>query len=330
MNVFVYEFCCCRPATDATARALRAEGWAMLSALLRDLGRVPGVSAFTLLSEDFGSVPFAAQRVSAADEERLFRERAASADGTLLIAPESDGLLFERCRWTEEAGGRLLGPSAEAVRLTSDKLALAHHCASRGLPMPPTFTLDEVLKAPVDLSFPVVCKPRRGAGSQATYLIHDETELRRRANPESIMQPYIRGTPASVAFLVGPRQCLALPPAAQLLSSDGRFRYLGGQLPLPPALAERVQRLGQLAVAAVSGLRGYVGMDVVLGDAPDGSGDRLMEVNARLTTSYVGLRALCQSNLAEALLCVAAGTEAPELSWRGGTVFWKADGSVLQ
>jgi predicted ATP-grasp superfamily ATP-dependent carboligase len=136
--------------------------------------------------------------------------------------------------------------------------------------------------------------------------------------------------PASVAFLLGPRQRLGLPPAGQHLSGDGRFHYLGGQLPLSPALAERVQRLGWLAVDAVAGLRGYVGVDVVLGDAPDGSSDRLMEVNARLTTSYVGLRALCRTNLAEVLLCVCSGAEPPELCWREGTVAWKADGSMLQ
>ena len=34
------------------------------------------------------------------------------------------------------------------------------------------------------------------------------------------------------------------------------------------------------------------------------SGDRVIEINPRLTTSYVGLRALARFNLAEALLAV--------------------------
>ena len=330
MKVFVYEFSCCRLAADETARALRAEGWAMLSAILEDLGHIPGVTTLTLLSEDLSPVPFPGRRVSPADEERAFRELAATADGTLVIAPETDCLLLERCRWAEEAGGRLLGPSSEAVRLTGDKLAQAHHCHERGIPVPPTRSLSALLGSAEGVSFPVVCKLRCGAGAQETYLIHEEGELSQLSPAEFIVQPYIRGMPASVAFLVGPRECLALPPAAQQLSDDGRFRYLGGQLPLPPALAERAQRLGRLAVEAVSGLRGYVGVDVVLGTAPDGSGDRVMEVNARLTTSYVGLRAHCLANLAEVMLCVATGTEAPELCWREGTVSWKADGSVVQ
>ena len=42
-------------------------------------------------------------------------------------------------------------------------------------------------------------------------------------------------------------------------------------------------------VESFSGLRGYVGVDVVLGQ------DKLyvVDVNPRLTTSYVGLRASC-------------------------------------
>ena len=330
MNLFLYEFSCARPAADETARALRAEGWAMLSALLHDLDRVPGGTVLTLLSEDFGPAPFAGRRVAPADEERHFRELAAAADGTLIIAPETDGLLLARCLWAEEAGGRLLGPSSRAVRLTGDKLALARHLHERDIPVPPTRLLNEVLRSSAVVSFPVVCKPRRGAGSQETYLIHHENELRHFPDAGFIVQPYIPGMPASVAFLIGPRQCLALPPAAQHLSDEGRFRYLGGQAPLPSSLAERAGRLGRQAVEAVPGLRGYVGVDLVLGAAPDGSGDRVMEVNARLTTSYVGLRALARTNLAAVMLGVACGTEASELCWREGTISWKAEGSVLE
>ena len=50
------------------------------------------------------------------------------------------------------------------------------------------------------------------------------------------------------------------------------------------------------------GLSGYVGVDVVLGN--DGR-DWAIEINPRLTTSYVGLRALAGFNLAEAMLAVA-------------------------
>ena len=45
----------------------------------------------------------------------------------------------------------------------------------------------------------------------------------------------------------------------------------------------------------------------MLGDAADGSRDYAIEINPRLTTSYVGLRALAEFNIAEAMLRAATG-----------------------
>jgi predicted ATP-grasp superfamily ATP-dependent carboligase len=227
----------------------------------------------------------------------------------------------------EEAGGRLLGPSAAAVRLTGDKLLLARHLIRRGVPTPP------VLAEP---RFPAVWKPRHGAGSQATFLVRSPEELmtcaaRARAEGwegEAIVQPFVPGLAASVALLLGPRQQVALRPGAQSLSADGRFHYQGGTLQLAPALAERVCRLAWQAVRAVAGLQGYVGVDVVLGEAADGSRDRVIEINPRLTTSYVGLRALAESNLAEAMLGIVCGKDVPGLRWRAGVVRFQADGTI--
>ncbi|HKB35870.1 MAG TPA: ATP-grasp domain-containing protein, partial [Gemmataceae bacterium] len=250
MKVFVYEYTCCQSLTEETATAsLRAEGWAMLSAILSDLAGVDGVTVETMLAEDHARIPFAAWRVGPRDEERVFRDLAARAEYTFVIAPEFNDLLYHRCRWVEECSGRMLGPGSELVLLTGDKLALARHLGSSGVPTPTTYPLAEVLTGTACVSFPAVCKPRQGAGSLSTYLLQGLDDLRtlQRDEPSTafIVQPFVSGAPASVGFLFGPHRCLALPPAAQRLSGDGRFRYLGGHVPLPPVLAERAQRVAQ-------------------------------------------------------------------------------------
>jgi predicted ATP-grasp superfamily ATP-dependent carboligase len=334
MRNFVYEYLCALGA--GADSSLAAEGWAMLTAVLADFARLPGAEAITLLPSAGPALPpgVAVRRTAPADEGRAFRELAAACDFSLVIAPECGGLLEERCRWVEEAGGRLLGPASGVVRLTADKLALAQALDRAGVPSPPTAPLAGGAPA---VGFPAVCKPRDGAGSQATFLVRGADEVPAcvaRARAEGwdgalLMQRFVPGRAASVAFLIGPAAVVALAPAAQDLSADGRFHYRGGSLPLSPAEAARAVRLARRAVAAVAGLAGYIGVDLVLGSPEDGSEDRVIEINPRLTTSYVGLRALAEGNLAEALVRVVRGEAAPVLRWRSGAVTFRADGEVV-
>jgi predicted ATP-grasp superfamily ATP-dependent carboligase len=223
----------------------------------------------------------------------------------------------------------VLGPSREAVELTSDKLALAEHWRAHGVPTPAT-TEREPTQCE---AFPVVWKPRDGAGSTDTFLLRDRFELAKSLASRSpaqsmILQEFVPGRAASVAFLCGPRQHVPLVPTFQTLSEDGRFKYQGGELPIPPALAERAVALAARAVARVPGLLGYVGVDLVLGAAADGSRDFAVEINPRLTTSYIGLRALADVNLAPAMLKIAAGEEVTGLRWKPARVRFGPDGGV--
>jgi predicted ATP-grasp superfamily ATP-dependent carboligase len=68
----------------------------------------------------------------------------------------------------------------------------------------------------------------------------------------------------------------------------------------------------------VPGLSGYFGVDLVLGESADGSQDRVIEINPRLTTSYLGLRRLARFNLAQALLRLAQGERVTGLRWHPG------------
>jgi predicted ATP-grasp superfamily ATP-dependent carboligase len=331
MRLFVYEWTCCLP--DAPP-SLRREGWAMLWALLCDLRQVPNVHLVTLLHESCErQLPCETYRVDTARQlvER-FLDLAASAEGTLVIAPETSQVLLRHAMYVEQAGGRWLGSSVEAIALTTDKCLLGEWWQRQGVPTP---TLAAWNGEDPSLRFPAVLKPRDGAGSTATFLVRGAEELPAclaQARDEGrqgyfVVQELVTGQPASVAFLMGPQETLPLVPASQRLSDDGRFRYEGGSLPLAPALARRAVALGRQAVEVVQGLRGYVGVDLMLGEAADGSQDYAIEINPRLTTSYLGLRQVAETNVAEAILAVCRG-QTPQLGWRQQSVTFTPDGSV--
>src|SRR5262249_44772447 len=117
----------------------------------------------------------------------------------------------------------------------------------------------------------------------------------------------------------------ALPACQQILSADGRFSYRGGKLPLEARFYRRARVLALAATAALPEPRGYLGVDLVLGEADDGSGDYVIDINPRLTTSYVGLRALARTNLAAAMLAVVGG-RSPNLCFGAEQLEFTADG----
>jgi predicted ATP-grasp superfamily ATP-dependent carboligase len=337
VHLFLHEYTCGGAlAGMAGTASLRAEGWAMLAALAGDLAALPGVRVSTLLEPERELGPqIHCRHVGTDEEDAAFRQETQAADLTLVIAPETGGILGQRCRWVTEVGGRWLGCTADAIALTGDKWALSRHLGERGILAPPCYLLPAGGSLN-SVSFPVVLKPRWGAGSQATMLVRAPAELpaaleqARLEAPgaELLLQPFVAGLAASVAFLIGPRTCVPLAPAEQALSPDGRFHYLGGVVPLAPPLARRAERIAGRAVAALSGLGGYVGVDVVLGGATDGNQDCVIEINPRLTTSYVGLRALAEENLAGILLRVWQGEQVPAVRWRQGPVHFRSSGEI--
>ncbi len=225
-----------------------------------------------------------------------------------------------------------MGSSSAVVRLTSDKQRTAEHLAVNGAKTP----TGRVFRDPLEFlryswSFPAVVKPQFGSGSKGVRLMSSANEVRRwkfGCNPTPLrVEEFCPGMAASVAFLCGPAARFALPPCRQRLSDDGEFRYLGGSLPLAPELAHRAMALARRAIASLPNPLGYLGVDLVLGETADGSDDVVIEINPRLTTSYVGLRALARENLAEAMLDVASG-RTPRLSFADRQLEFDSDGAI--
>ncbi len=340
MKLFVYEYLSCQPLDSPLPRSLRVEGAAMYQALVADLHALPELEVETMVASG-SSLAFNCRChvISPGEEEHRFKEVTAATRNVLVIAPEFDDILFERRNWVEQAGGRWLGCPLNLLEVMSDKLRFARYLAERRWQAltPETILLDNAYGELFVEEGPLVCKPRYGAGSQATVLVRYpeawstclETIHQEGWRGELIIQPYIAGVAASVLALVGKTQAVILPPCTQELSPDGRFHYLGGTVPLDPPLLTRAVELTRRLLPLVSEARGFVGIDIVLGQTAEGEPrDVVIEMNPRLTTSYLGLRALARTNLAAVWLAVLTEKPLPPLLWRQGKLRFHPDGRI--
>lgn len=243
----------------------------------------------------------------------------ASVDGVWLIAPETGHRLPRLAERVRRQGARLVGPGAAAIRRASDKGALTSLlAAARGRLVTPETrvigrgaALSEWRATAATLGYPVVVKPRFGAGSEGVALVRGAAELERAAAAASVaaadngavVQRFIHGAPASVSVLAAGGRAMALGLNSQTIRGENSFTYAGGTTPFEHALASHAMDVAVRAVEAVVGLRGYVGVDLVLSD----DDAVVVEINPRLTTAYLGVRAAFEENIAELALGAVAG-----------------------
>jgi len=267
-----------------------AEGRGMRQAIARDFRSLAGVDVISTLDERFaGDEPSAASvLIGPGEEEAVLARLTSRCEYTMLIAPETGGVLEDRTRLVARAGGTSLGSTPEAVALTADKWRLARHLARQGVRTPRTEWYDSGSGLASDFPCPAVVKPGDGAGAVHTYWC--ETRDDGPSGPDlptgMVAQPFCPGTPMSATFLLGPSGSVALVGVGWqgIEVRQGRFQYLGGRVPAPPAFAHGEPLA---AVRTVPGLRGIVGVDFVW---DEGAGTAtVIEINPRPTTSYVGL-----------------------------------------
>lgn len=312
------------PPSPEGRAALAAEGLAMLAALVRDAAAA-GLDPVVLLDERLprsAVVPAAAAAVTtipvpAGGELDALAREAARAHRTIVVAPETDDVLAERVALVRACGGRPVACDERFIALAADKQATVAVLAGRGVPVPAGSVLRPGLPLPTGFRLPAVAKARASCGGEGLTIVERPDDLVP-VPLERRIEAHVAGTAVGVSCLCGPSLLLTLPPVRQRFAPDSGGRFVGGDFSLATEVVERATRLAERAVTALSHAggepRGWVGVDMILGTREDGSGDRVLEVNPRLTTSFVGLRRWADPSLLRAMLDVADGVR-PGAGW---------------
>jgi len=299
--IFISEFLTSGAWDGQVSDSLFDEGRAMLLAFVEDAARIRGVRVVTTWDQRLGQFPLPDVDVrvinSPQKEATMFRHLARKSDTVFVIVPETDNLLLERYDSVHKVNGQWAGAARLSIERCTDKLLTARTLVDAGVPTIPTIRLDLV---PDDCQFPLVVKPRDGAGAVETCIVGTHDELRDLSLTQSaesyIAQPWIEGTAVSAFCVATGNQPHLFPVAGQQIETDHRMKYVGGHMPLDVD----VQQLVEDGLHAIGAQVGHFGIDIII--PAHGQAPRIVEINPRLTTSYLGYRQITRDNMAERIL----------------------------
>ena len=271
-------------------------------------------------------------RLPAGNHEEIYRSILLKSDAVLIIAPETNGILAKLTEIAEDTRIPLLCCNTSSVKVASNKATCDRIFRQAGLPTPATRLTNfaSAGQAASELGYPLVLKPLDGTGCEGVCLVANSSELveslallrKVTCHDQILLQSFIRGTHASASLLVTQGRSIPLSLNQQIIHPGRPFSYSGGVIPLEHPASQLAFDLAQAAVAAIPGLRGYVGVDMILEQ------DRgwLIEINPRITTSYVGLHRILSQNLACAIWHACCEDVLPDRMILNGNIrFSKAD-----
>jgi predicted ATP-grasp superfamily ATP-dependent carboligase len=158
----------------------------------------------------------------------------------------------------------LCGTPPAKVERFLDKLEIQRFFEGLEVPVPPLAASDR---------FPVMVKPRRGAGGWRNAVARTAEDLHRweEAWPDVpyIAQHLVDGVPSSVSCVADGRRARAVAVNRQILRGEGESAhgFAGSVTPFSHPLAREMIAVAE-RIAAASGCVGSVGIDFVVGEKP--------------------------------------------------------------
>ncbi len=252
MKLFIFEYATCE---GDLPKSIAVEGLAMFKSMLNFSKYYDLVSGVRREFSDIFDFP-----------SKSFDECLKESDLALIVAPENDFLLYNLTKKVEEAGVENFGSESRAVKITSDKYVLYERL--KGKVRMPRASLKELREA-------YLVKPRVSCGGEGIKIGGEVPD-------GYFAQELVEGTPISGSFLASDDEVALLSVNLQIVKDD--FEYAGAVVPFDAdrEIVEEIEEVGAKVKDVIRGLKGYFGIDFVLGDEL-----YLIEVNARLTTPSI-------------------------------------------
>ncbi len=317
--------------------------------IINDLDANPNI---VLLNDDFGF-------------EDFLEKEASKFKRSIFISSEEDNNLYAITRFLEESKIKLYTPNTESCDLCSDKFEMFTALKNK-VTQPFTFkvTLDPDIhwKKPILFNLKVnnmkekdfeygysdelfdslnienmyIAKPVNGVDCENIKIIKskediDDLEEIFEEGSDILIQEYIEGEVLSVSLLSDGVDAIPLSLNEQFVKiGEDSQKYLGGSLPYNHPAKDKIFAEAINAVNNIPGIKGFVGVDLIVKESDGEYEIYIIEINSRFTTPYVGLREVLNINIARTIIDIIderlSLKDIGELSFKSGVKFIKEDG----
>lgn len=310
--------------------SLFCEGYGMLRSIIADF-KAMDFEITTLLDDKIAFLSHyleadSLQYIRADDNYvSIFKESVKDCDYTFIVAPEFTNILYNLTKIVKEENKKLLSVGLEGIQLGSSKIKTYDYFRSNNVKTPKTYLIP--LKNGLDVEFiiqkfkkfnsPIVIKPLDGVGAESIYYFEEknqiynffkEPEANIDRNREYILQEYIEGEDLSVSLVGSPINAKQTHITPLILSinyqdiniknSNSDSEYFGGYTPVENYEQIKNMLSETLGKLDLSMFNSHFGVDFI----KNGDSLTFIEINPRLTTSYIGIRNILNANPVEFII----------------------------
>lgn len=289
---------------------LAVQGELMRDALLSDLSLLGYRVRTTVDARLISPLHCESCRIVNAQDDpwQIWADEMQQADAVWVIAPETDGYLQRMTTLASTYHKTIIGSGLAAVKAFTSKHHTYQLLQQSAIKTVPTYLYERWAGRdwPKEQSTHWLAKPNDGAGCAETVCFADAEGLRHwiiqnNKQKTHIIQPFLEGVSASIACVVHQGKAQLLSCNEQLIVIDHNgLRYEGCIVNGMCEHWEAFENLANKIAPLLPDIAGYVGIDLIVSDA--GKQLTVVEVNPRLTTSYIALGEAIKANPAALIM----------------------------
>ncbi|MHA1803848.1 MAG: ATP-grasp domain-containing protein [Promethearchaeota archaeon] len=303
--------------------SLFCEGFAMLKTLIEDFNALEfDIHALLDYRINHLSEFLPAHRIVQVNKDDnfliKFKEQLQETTYSFIIAPEFSNILYELTRLAIKNSSIVLSTELKGIELGTSKFQTYLFFKKKGVNTPSTYLLPfkelklnkiQILENVCKIKGPLLIKPEDGVGAESLFYYTSPLEFEQNFKSfmekvddtrNHVVQEFMTGRDLSCSLIGYPKEKpLILSVNSQFISlekNEPNSEYFGGETPTDNMKAIKQELSKYLPSLDETMFLGYYGIDFIL---EKNNRIHFIEINPRLTTSYVGVRNILNVNPAE-------------------------------